>query len=188
MHRPGERIDSDAIVAAIVVACDGIYPTLKQARCVPRDAARARLFQRQRDDIIESAVPYGRRFVGRLRLPTMSRIEVEDLEGVAGLAIVEGIDSFDHTRGVAITTHLTFRLHKRIYEAKLDHWGIMKPPKKLAKDYLAGRLTALEQDAYIDRYVRPFDSEHTDNLDEGMAWADRAGNGGLSGGGLGGRS
>lgn len=110
-----------------------------------------------RDEAIELCLPLASRFVHAIvKLPGVSRVEVEDLEQAASLGIIEGVDSFKPSMGVKIQTHLWMRMRLRVnQERALGHWVIMRPPKSLIEKYMSGQLSTKEQEAYLFKFVQP---------------------------------
>lgn len=138
----------------IIIEAVGEYASIREARI-----AGCKI-HRERDEVIELCLPYAPPIVGKLmKLPGASRVDKQDLESAAALGICEGVDSFEHRKGVLITTHIWWRIFKQIQEERLmSHWTIMKPPDNLMREYMRGDMTEREQDAYINQFVRPVDS------------------------------
>lgn len=119
-------------------------------------------------DVVTHCAPYARKMSGRLvKLPGSSRIDPADLESAALWGLSEGVQSYRLSKGVAVSTHVTIWIRKRVLEVRYhEHWVVARPPEELAADYMAGRLDAAQHDAYIDRFVRhTTPSEHSEDYE-----------------------
>lgn len=112
-----------------------------------------------RDAAIELCLPYADRLVSTfIKLPAMSRVDADDLKQAARMGVVEGVDNFEPHRGVQIQTHLFMRMRYRINrECEMGHWTIMRPPKEMVQRYMSGQMTPGEQEAYLNKFIRPFE-------------------------------
>lgn len=116
-----------------------------------------------RDEAIEMCLPLGPRFVEKLTFLTHdSRIDKSDLVQAASMGIVEGVDSFQprkmhQGRPIDISTHLYFRIRKRVYEEIVSgHWGNMKAPRALAEQFMKGgrgEMTEVDRVVYIHTFL-----------------------------------
>lgn len=150
-----ERVDSQK-ARKLVIQAVGPHKSILVAREQGCDVIRLR------DEVITICMPYAMRLArGLIRLPGVSRIEIQDIEGAALLGLVEGIDNFEYRRcfngkPIQIQTHLWNRIRKRVnQERALGHWAIMRPPHAMVERYMSGNMTATETQSYIDMFVKP---------------------------------
>lgn len=115
-----------------------------------------------RDRVVEICIPLaaiGVRKYGS-RIPTLSRIERDDLLQAALEGILHAVNDYDprHTyngRPLQINTWLFFRIRKEIYREISDHhWTISKPSWTDRENYMNDRLSADDRALYIDEYLR----------------------------------
>lgn len=142
-----------ALVRRVILGAIGQCDSLKDAK------EQGLYVTRQRDRAIELCMPLAPRTVERMTtIPWASRVEFADLEAAALLGIVEGIDSFQprHSGAAQVSTHLWFRIVKRIYEeVEANHWTIMRPPRDQVRPYMKGAMSEDERHRYIATFVRP---------------------------------
>lgn len=116
-----------------------------------------------RDRAVEMCLPLAGKMVGSLDIPAISRVEREDLQQAAAMAIVEGVDSFEPHRGVQIQTHLWMRMKWRIkHECWQSHWTIRRPTRKQFEAYMKHELVGSEREAYLQSFViatQPIDED-----------------------------
>lgn len=149
MASVSERFDPRRVHHIIRTAC-GQYVSLREARVAGLPMMRAR------DEVVALCMPLATKFVAKINLPASSRVERGDLEQAACWAIVEAVDSFDHTKGVNIQTHLWNRMRLRVQrERDAQHWTVMKPPRWMSESYMSGRMNSAEKQQYLDRFINP---------------------------------
>lgn len=151
----------EARIRAIVREAIGPHSCLRQAR------ESGLYVVRERDAAIELAAPLAPRLARTLvKVPWTSRVQYEDLEQSALEGIVEGIDSFDPTktytpkgggtRLVAVSTHLFWRIRKRVFmEVQDTHWLLAKPSREDIEAYMKDAMTEGERLAYINAVLKP---------------------------------
>lgn len=151
----------EARIRAIIVDAIGPHSCLREAR------ESGLYVVRQRDEAIELAQPLAPRLARTLvKVPWTSRIQYEDLEQSALEGIVEGIDSFDPTktykpkkgpeRLVAVTTHLFWRIRKRVFmEVQDTHWLLAKPSREDIEAYMKGTMDEGARRAYVNAVLNP---------------------------------
>jgi hypothetical protein len=144
------------LVRRIIVEAIGSHACLADAREAGVYVIPAR------DRAIEVCMPLAPRTVRKLAsIPWASRIEQGDLEQAALLGIVEAIDSYDPSRThngkpISVTTHLFWRIRKRVYEEIANnHWIIAKPTRSDMESYMKGTMTDSERMAYVNAVLLP---------------------------------
>lgn len=156
-----QRIDSTR-ATRLVIQVIGSHECIRDARVAGVQVIRVR------DEVVTICMPYAYRLAHQLvKLPGVSRIDSQDIEGAALLGLVEGVDSFQPRKGVQIQTHLWNRIRKRVNEERvMGHWAIMRPPRSQVDRYMSGDMNKAEIEHYLDTFVRPHASNMTG--DDGM--------------------
>jgi hypothetical protein len=145
------RSHVDQIHARIVNAI-GPYSSLRHAR------ENGVYVHRVRDDVALRLMPFAKRLANSLvKLPTSSRMSLDEIESAALLGLIEGVDSFEPRRGVRISTHLFIRIRKSVRrECENNHWVTYRAPRTAAERYLSGRMTESEMAAYAECHLKSF--------------------------------
>lgn len=156
------RVDDERI-RRIVLDAIGHYECIAQAR------ENGLYVVRQRDEVIELAMPLAPKLARRLvRVPWTSRVHYEDLEQAACEGIIEGVDSFDPRRTyfkkdgsehlVKPSSHLFWRVRKRVFmEVQDTHWLLAKPSREDVEAYMKGLMNEADRRAYVNAVLRPID-------------------------------
>lgn len=141
--------DAHRISVLIASACDP-HSCIKHAR-------EAGIYVTPiRDQVVELCLPLAAKMVGGVKLPPASRVERDDLEQAAAMAIIEGVDAFQPAMGVQIQTYLWMRMVGHVDRQCLrDHWTVMRPTRAEWHRFTRGQMTESEREAYLHRYVAP---------------------------------
>jgi hypothetical protein len=150
------QVIDNQLVRRIIVDAIGTHACLRDAR-----EAGVHVFP-ARDRAIEICMPLAPRTVQKITsIPWASRIERRDLEQAALLGIIEAIDSYEPGRTyngkpIAVTTHLFWRIRKRVYEEIADnHWILAKPTRSDMESYMKGTMSEGDRQAYINAVLLP---------------------------------
>jgi hypothetical protein len=153
----------DARVRRIIVDAVGHYATLAEAERAGVYVVPAR------DEAIELAMPLAPRAAQVLvRLPWASRCEESDIEQAACLGLIEAMSTYDVTRTykgrpILPSTHLYWRIRKRVYEEVQDtHWTISRPARADIERYMKeGAMDDAERVAYRNAVLLPVEDPET---------------------------
>lgn len=156
---PTDGIEND-LVRQIILEAIGEHACLGDAQLAGVHVVPAR------DRAVELSMGFVYPTVTRLiRLPSLSRVEYEDLLQSGYVGLLEAIDDYDPRREykgrpVKPSTHFYFRIRKLVYkQVHADHWTVMRPTEELAMAFMQGQLEAEERDRYVERFMRPSDVE-----------------------------
>ena len=154
------KID-DELIESIIVEAIGPWSCIQEARVkgVYLVPARARA--------IELAVPLGRKLAQLKfdRMPSKSRVLLEDLEGASAHGVIDGIDRFDPSRGAAVSTLIHRWVNTRMNEeVERTHWTTCNPGKANKRKYFGkGGMTDEERRKYEARFMIGLTSNFDDD-------------------------